>query len=428
MGPAEYLCPATGRPRSVLAVGLDLQRKTHRCPAGLLLRRLPWSTLLRGKAVRGPAEGRGHLRRDGAPGEGVTRCGTVAPRAVSVPQSPRRVSPGEGGGAVASRRVPSRPARRPPAALGCSLERFPSVTPPRTGCIPYKDICVSGFPSPAVPIRAGGKTLWPLPPALPWGLHRPCGRPPPHAVPLSRGGRWQTARGAAPGRRGAGAGWEGPPVGADGASPVTSAGGYKREARRGTPAAQAAPAVERRDARRGPGTGTHAADPSSLHPQGRFATVASPLTSGLRSPSRHDVPRLRWRVRGAVLPLQQRFPGRGQPHLLPFPGGLILEHGLACQPAGESPSVPAALLPGAGAFSRGRGGSGWRGAGGVRGGGQVGNWRGERPRCRGGAVGGCRGPGRVLRRVCKAASLIKREFIEETPEQRLRQRGRQRYL
>lgn len=53
---------------------------------------------------------------------------------------------------------------------------------------------------------------------------------------------------------------------------------------------------------------------------------------------------------------------------------------------------------------------------------------GERPRCRGGAVGGCRSPGRALRRVCKAASLIKREFIEETPEQRLRQRGRQRYL
>lgn len=171
-GPAEYLCPATGRPRSVLTMGLDLQRKTHRCPAGPLLRRLLWSTLLRGKAVRGPAEGRGHLRRDGAPGEGVTCCGTAAPRAVSVPQSPRRVSPGEGGRGcrVPNRPVPSRPvphAARPPAALGCSLERFPSVTPPRTGCIPYKDICVSGFPSPAVPLRAGGKTPWPLPPALP---------------------------------------------------------------------------------------------------------------------------------------------------------------------------------------------------------------------------------------------------------------------
>lgn len=53
---------------------------------------------------------------------------------------------------------------------------------------------------------------------------------------------------------------------------------------------------------------------------------------------------------------------------------------------------------------------------------------GERPRCRGEAGGGSRGPGRALRRVCKAASLIKREFIEETPEQRLRQRERQRYL
>lgn len=54
--------------------------------------------------------------------------------------------------------------------------------------------------------------------------------------------------------------------------------------------------------------------------------------------------------------------------------------------------------------------------------------RGERPRCRGGRGGGSRGRGRALRRVCKAASLIKREFIEETPEQCLRQRGRQRYL
>ncbi|NWU47935.1 FOS protein, partial [Dromas ardeola] len=52
-----------------------------------------------------------------------------------------------------------------------------------------------------------------------------------------------------------------------------------------------------------------------------------------------------------------------------------------------------------------------------------GTGRGDRPRCRGGAGGGSRGPGRALRRVCKAASLIKREFIEETPEQRLRQRG-----
>lgn len=46
------------------------------------------------------------------------------------------------------------------------------------------------------------------------------------------------------------------------------------------------------------------------------------------------------------------------------------------------------------------------------------------------AAGRARGAvvGRALRRVCKAASLIKREFIEETPEQRLRQRRRQRYL
>lgn len=54
--------------------------------------------------------------------------------------------------------------------------------------------------------------------------------------------------------------------------------------------------------------------------------------------------------------------------------------------------------------------------------------RGERPRRRRGAGGGSWGLGCALRRVCKAASLIKREFIEETPERRLRQRGRQRYL
>lgn len=73
-------------------------------------------------------------------------------------------------------------------------------------------------------------------------------------------------------------------------------------------------------------------------------------------------------------------------------------------------------------------GNGWCRVSRVRGGGQVGDRHGERPRCRGVAVGGCRSPGRALRRVCKAASLIKREFIQETPEQRLRQRGRQRYL
>lgn len=170
--------------------------------------------------------------------------------------------------------------------------------------------------------------------------------------------------GEARGGRGAG----GPPRERGWRVPGDVTRGYKREARRTTPAAQAASAVERRDARRGPGTGTHVADPSSLRPQGRFATVASPLTSGLRTPSRHDVPGLRRGVRGAVLPLQQRFPGRGQPHLLPLPSGLILEHGLACQPAGESPIVPAALLAGAGALRRGRVGSGWRGAGCVRGG------------------------------------------------------------
>lgn len=73
----------------------------------------------------------------------------------------------------------------------------------------------------------------------------------------------------------------------------------------------------------------------------------------------------------------------------------------------------------------GRGGAGPEGRGRLQPGrGQ----RGERPRRRRGAGGGSRGPGCALRRVCKAASLIKREFIEETPERRLRQRGRQRYL
>ncbi|KAL2303798.1 hypothetical protein Nmel_009077 [Mimus melanotis] len=328
-------------------MGPDLQRKAHPWPAGPLLRRLSLEHL-----VRSPAEGKGslaaarrpqgggHLLRDGSPNDSA-----------GAPEPSQSLA--RRGGEGQSRPEPSRPARRPPAALGCSLERFPSVTPPRTGCIPYKDICVSGFPSPAVPLRAGGKlhgrSLLFCP-----GAPRLCGRSPPHAVGLCRGGRWQTARGAAPGRCGAGKGRAAPPVGAGGASPVTSSGGYKREARRGTPAAQAAPAVERRDARRGPGTGTHVADPSSLRPQGRFSTVASPLTSGLRAPSRHDVPGLCRGVRGAVLPLQQRFPGRGQPHLLPLPGGLILKHGLACQPAGESPIVPAALLAGAGALRRGR--------------------------------------------------------------------------
>lgn len=365
MGPTEYQCPARGRPRSVLTMGLDLQRKAHPWPAGPLLRRLPWSTLPQGcKAVRGPAEGRGSLAAGRRPRGGghLLRDGSPQGR-VGAPEPSQGLARRWGRGRrVPNRPVPSRapPARPPHLAAAWSASR---QSRPLAQDVSHIRISASvgSRARPYHSARGGSSVVASFCSAL--GPPCPCGLPPPHAVGLSRGRRWQTARGAAPGRRGAGAGWANPPTDAGGTSPVTSAGGYKREARRGTPAAQAAPAVERRDARRGPGTGTHAADPSSLHPQGHFATVASPLTFGLRVPGRHDVSGLRRRLRGAVLPLQQRFPGRGQPHLLPLPGGLILEYGLACQPAGELLSVPAVLLAGAGQERSGGDGTGAGGTG-----------------------------------------------------------------
>lgn len=141
--------------------------------------------------------------------------GRVSPAAGRRPRGQRRsagavggVSPrvgwGWGRGAAAPRSVPFRPVppRAPPAALGCSLERFPSVTPPRTGCIPYKDICVSGFPSPAVPLRAGGGT--PRPPLL----APPAGLPPPRRPPPA------PRRGSLPRQAAAGGARSGPGGGA----------------------------------------------------------------------------------------------------------------------------------------------------------------------------------------------------------------------
>lgn len=278
VGPAEYPCPAKGRPRSVLTMGLDLQGKAHPRPAGPLLRRLPWSTLLQGcKAVRGPDEGGDHLRRDGAPGEEVTCCGTASPMAAPPWQCPHGSAPvaapagsrqarGGGGGAVASRTVPSRapPARPPHLAAAWSASR---QSRPLAQDVSHIRISASvgSRARPYHSARGGSSMAAPSCSAL-WPS-RPCCYPPPRAVGLSWGGRGQTACGAAPGRRGAGADRAAPPSGAGGASPVTSAGGYKTEARRGTPAAQAAPAVERRDARRGPAQGRTQPTPPRFIPK-----------------------------------------------------------------------------------------------------------------------------------------------------------------
>lgn len=340
-----------------------------------LLCRLPWSTLLRGGAARGPRR----ARVPPAPplpgeGEGVTCGGTASAGATSVRRGRRRglatrgVGVGAGGRRAAFRSVPfrpvpSRPARRPPhlaAAWSASRQSRPLAQD-----VSHIRISAS-VGSRARPYHSarGGEPRGRPSSRRPRGSPRPGDRPPPLVAALFRGRRRRAARGAAPGvargRRGA----SDSPAGAGGASPVTSSGGYKREEPRGNPAAEAAPAAERRDARRGPDRGTHAAGPPP--PQGRSATTASPRTAGLRAPSRHDVPGLRRRVRGALLPLQQRFPGRGQPHLLPLAGGLLLQHGLARQPAGEAPGTPAAPSP-RGGSNPGGNGTGWRDGSGRRG-------------------------------------------------------------
>lgn len=54
----------------------------------------------------------------------------------------------------------------------------------------------------------------------------------------------------------------------------------------------------------------------------------------------HDVLWLQRRLRGVLLPLQQRLPGRGQSLLLPFTGRLLLQHGFSRQCSGEAGSAP----------------------------------------------------------------------------------------
>lgn len=156
-----------------------------------------------------PARGTRPLQGTGTKGTAPGRTPRVAaPGSVSTEPPPGRSGRGVpaagvwgargGAGAAPSHRVPSR------AALGRSLERFPSVTPPRTGCIPYKDICVSGFPSPAVPLGEGGESPEPLHPPRP----APAAPPPRHAFstlqfscfPRSAaerggGGTWRAGRG-----------------------------------------------------------------------------------------------------------------------------------------------------------------------------------------------------------------------------------------
>lgn len=49
----------------------------------------------------------------------------------------------------------------------------------------------------------------------------------------------------------------------------------------------------------------------------------------------NDVLGLQRRLRGVILPLQQRLPSRGQSLLLPFTGRLLLQHGLSGQCTGK---------------------------------------------------------------------------------------------
>lgn len=250
------------------------------------------------------------------------------------------------------------------------------------------------------------------------------------------GGGGGRPRGWPRGRRGAGAGRAVPPRGRGWRVPRDVAGGYKREAPRGTPAAEAAPAVERRDARRGPDRGTHAAGPL--------------LVSSPRALRRHRIaPHRRLAPYRADDMMYQGFAGEYETPssrcssaspagdsltYYPSPADSFSSMGSPVNPQVRHRARRLRPRGGAGALGRGTGRDGTAGRERVEADGLrrpapgSGTGRGERPRCRGGAGGGSRGPGRALRRVCKAASLIKREFIEETPEQRLRQRGRQRYL
>lgn len=76
----------------------------------------------------------------------------------------------------------------------------------------------------------------------------------------------------------------------------------------------------------------------------------------------HDVLWLQRRLRGVILPLQQRLPGRGQPLLLPLTGRLLLQYGLSRQCAGEAGF---ALPRGPGLRGRGSGSPGRRNRGGT---------------------------------------------------------------
>lgn len=180
----------------------------------------------------------------------------------------------------------------------------------------------------------GGGTLTAPPVLSPRGAPRAPLPPPPFSVVPPPQPSWRGDGGGRAGRAaGGGAERAAPPAGGSGARRVTYAALTRREgikgSGRGSPAPEAAPAEERqtRSGRR--------------RPPSRSSPLASPLPAPIRgaararSPPSHDVPRLHRRLRGALLPLQQRFPGRGQPHLLPVPGGLLLQHGLPRQPAGE---------------------------------------------------------------------------------------------
>lgn len=78
--------------------------------------------------------------------------------------------------------------------------------------------------------------------------------------------------------------------------------------------------------------------PSSA-PQLLPASVPQPLAPALTNHD-HDVLGLQRRLRGVLLPLQQRLPGRGQSLLLPLTGRLLLQHGLSCQCAGKAGFAP----------------------------------------------------------------------------------------
>lgn len=266
------------------------------------------------------------------PGEGVTYGETEPARATLVRRGPRQGLAKRGEGPprpipsrpVASRPVPSRPARHPPylaAAWSASRQSRPLAQD-----VSHIRISAS-VGSRAVPVRAGWGELAAAPPRTACRTSLLTGgRLPPLVTTFFRGSRRRAALRAALGVGRCGSVAGGPPAVASGVFPVTLAGGYKREAPRGT--AERASAAEYSGGRV---TRTGQRDVRSLFPpsQGRSATAASPRIAGLRDPSQHDVPGLRRRVRGTLFSLQQRFTGRGQPHLLPLPGRLFLQHGLA---------------------------------------------------------------------------------------------------